>query len=50
MRAPVSGLAVFKVTVAKPKARSSGPDSTSTSCIRPYGTAIRLRNMTPWVM
>jgi hypothetical protein len=33
MRAPVSGLAVFKVTEASPKARSSGPDSTSTTCI-----------------
>ena len=50
MVALVSGLAVFSETVASPKARSSGPEATSTSCIRPYGTATRLRNKTPWVM
>ena len=35
-------LAVLRET-ERPKARSSGPDPTSTSCIRPYGTATRLR-------
>ena len=50
MDALVSALAVFRVTVANPKDRSNGPDATSTSCIRPYGTATRLRKRTPWVM
>src|SRR5699024_652498 len=39
--------AVWRVTVAMPYFRASGPESTSTYCIRPYGTSVSDLNMIP---
>lgn len=47
MRASVDAAAVWSLTFTSPKERSMGPATTSTSCIRPYGTTTRVRKSAP---